>query len=270
MSKLIAVDNLVVNSGTQLTHILSTAGDTYSEQIQIDGDSHDATVFPTGVSTAVQPGKYQWTATLGVRWKKIPITGYKGLVTNPEKPNSDQHVNAWTMTIDYEEFDVTEFDGVGVVAAEYLMGLATTTGGYDTWLDDTNAIDDPPVTASSVDVGSLADATFLLEEAGTPDNDITGSIQTTALGVSLITGQPATGAYGYAMSGVPTFGATAANILPDGALAVSDQGNVTFEIGNSRSLVGDCFLKSLTVTCNLQGLIDLQLVLRGTGVLTPD
>lgn len=185
------------------------------------------------------------------------------------------HVNEWNMACDYGALDITEQAATAVLYKSFRPGkLGKITGGFSGFVD--SGVTPPlPILFTS----ASAAATFKVKEVGATDPTIAGNIVVNSLGLDADMGQDSlqTKRYSFTADGAMTFASAGGNthFLPDGAQASPDWpglGANTCELvlqtfSTPRKYTFPAFVKGWSITVPVEGLIEVQYMVQGTGTI---
>lgn len=228
----------------------------------VDGDEFDATVLAASLEAmSYVSGLKSWAVQMSGRFPAAGAkTGANGLVT---LSGYDTLIRAYTLQWSGQEFDSTVFNASGVVWRSFVPGIYGWRGTFEGLIDDTTALGLPPVPDASA--GSL---TLKLLEDGSPDRTFTGSARVRQTSGVVNVGGLNTAQFAYTGTGALTATGTN-NLWASGAITKAASGSLVFQAASGRTYTGDAFLTQMSLSCPVDGLIDVSLTARGTGALTP-
>lgn len=262
MAVTIGATGSVAWAGGGVNGQLAATGATAKEwSLDLEAAEFDATVLGnTGAMTAI-PGLQSWSGS----FKSIlvvPGHGNGGLVTFAA--GYAVNINAWNMTINRTEIDATVFNATSPTVRSWIPGLFKWGGAFSGFLDGTTVAVFPGGNAVEP-----AAATFRYQEKGATDNTFAGSILTTRTGIGVQPNTANTVSYTYSGTGDVTQStpSAGAGVIPAGALGLTAASSITLTSSTSRTFVGSAFWRSIAISVQVGGLIEVEVGFRGDGAL---
>jgi len=245
--------------------------------LNVPGLAHTATLLGN-TSAVFAQGLRQWSGTIDV----ILGTARPGTSGQVEYSNGyAANVQSWTITAGAPVVDVTKFENTGD-APNYWTTFESTnllqwSGSYQAMIDDTTLLESPGNTDDITTPTEPSAAAFYLRRVdGVNDDDLTGSIIPTALGLSVTPDGLPVASYSFNGSGALTVDHAvtggANHFLASGALSIAAASTLTLTSTTTstpdRTYAGSAILESLTITVNPNELISASLAFRGSSTLT--
>lgn len=250
----------------------STGTEAFNSTLNIVADGHDVTTYAASGASAMSniTGLKSWSGTI-TQYINPAAIGSEGLVTYA----AGYVVNAksWTLTINVNTHDVTDFNSSGVTWRDFITGLYGWGGSYAANVDGTTAVSLPGGTSSD------ADAEFKIKDhvSGTADHVLQGNIITTQTGLSLPVSGLAEVTYNYTGNGALEIegdgdDTTIFADLDDGGtpnvFSVPAAGELVLQAASSRTYTGNAMVSSIQLTVNVGDPIQIVTNFQGTSTLT--
>lgn len=264
-----ATDSLTASqSGRDLYKLLTTGVGPYSATLTQDAPSFDSTAFGSSgiVSKTNRVGLRTWSGTIGARFPRaLAKHGINGLVTF----SGGYVVNAyaWNLNIAVDEFEVTGFASTAPTDAVWVPGAISWSGGWEAYIDSSTAL-----TNAAAHTATAGAATFRLTDE-TNDNILSGTIFANQLQTSTEVGGVNTATYSFVGSGDLSTDGTGSIIPVSSAgtpevIGTPDLTEIVVTHASGKTATGFCFWNSLNIRCAKDGMIDVQIGIRGSGALT--
>lgn len=251
----------VTNAASSLYHLLgctgSIGGAPYTINATVSAPEFATTRFQNSLVFGSHiTGINEWSGTVNMRFPNPnALTGKCGLLTYANGYATD--VVDWSLEISAAAIDVTSQANPCPVWRTYKPGLINWSGSYNAHVDDGITMDFPLQNGS---------ATFKLDAVTPTANSFTGNIYSTNNGVSIVVDDKNTSSHSFRGTGALT-SAGSTPLLPTGPITRPTVEEVTITVEGGRTYVGDAFWESVSITCPVDGLIEVAVNLRGTGDL---
>lgn len=266
-----------VTSGTDLAQLVATATDFVAFVPTIVADSADTTPL-AGNTMRMTNGLQQWEVGFrAVYPRTTPRFGASGLVTFASGFVRD--CSRFDVTFDWGAEDITAYTGAAQTFKRFRPGsLPSISGSFNALVQD----DATPSAPTTVNNSGQA-VSFKLAEDGATDPTLAGNIVVTNEGYAEISraSRKLEVTYQFVGSGTALWtisaGSTLPALLPAGDIDEPDWDtnadgtpdvSATFTLASGRTLSGPCFLRSLTLASQVNGLIAVSGVIQGAGTLT--
>jgi len=277
----IGVNGLVTSWGTSGNDVYQLIEGPGCKPFSITFDENspvlDSTAFASGGvnSHAHIIGLRDWTATISAKYPgTTPAIGNGGLVTFAS--GDVLHINAWELTIEASEFDITEFAATNRTDRLFRPGPYKWSGSFSGFIDSATA------TVGTTAAGTAAAAaTFKITESGATDSSLGGSILITQVNAAVAVGSQNTKRYSFQGSGdlVHTFPSglgllstsSPYTILPSAWDADADgvpDRTLTWQAYSGRTYAAAAFWKSLSFKVGVGDEILVDIGVRGAGAIT--
>lgn len=237
----------------------------------MEGSDEDVTVFGSSgvIATSSVPTPRAYSVDISGYFPNSPANGTKGDITFSS--GYVAHAHSWNVDISWAEHDVTEFDGTGITDRLFIAGLASWSGSWTCYLDDTTAISD--ITSGT---GSAAQAIFQLVDHATQIEKLTGNIITTGASLTMTPAGVPTITYQFKGSGQLTANASATNIGADsngifddsaGTLLTPGLGQLLWQTTTSRTIKANAFARRVSFASAVNGMNTCSVSARISGGL---
>ncbi len=232
--------------------------------LNMAGDDLDTTAFADlGVETHIK-GLSSWSGSFTAQLA-APAIGALGLVTFAG--GYVTNLNAWTLNAAANALETTAF---GATVKTFIPGTLNWGGTFSGYQDGTTALTAP---ANS---GEPATGTFKYQEAGAVDNQVAGSIFTTALGLTVQPNAVNAVSYSYRGSGALTHADTTAGTTAvwtkNTALATPILGDIVLTSYTGRTFTAaaphGAFWTGISISVGVNQATTVQVSFQGTGTLT--
>lgn len=266
-----------VTSATDLAQLVATATDFRAYVPAIVADAANSTPL-ANATMRMTTGLQSWEVGFSAVYpKNTPRFGASGLVTFASGFVKD--CSRFDVTFDWGAEDVTAYTGAAQTFKRFRPGsIPSISGSFNALVQD----DATPSAPTTVNNSGQA-ISFKLAEDGTADPTLAGNIVVTGESYAEISriSRKLEVVYRFVGSGTALWTISAGDTLPallpagdidspdwdlnaDGVPDVS----ATFTLASGRTLSGPCFLRSLTLSSQVNGLIAVSGVIQGAGTLT--
>lgn len=267
------------SSGDDCYQLVTNGFSPYKYELKVSAQPLDITSYGSSgvVSRAYTAQLGTWEVAISGRFPKAtPKLGNQGLVS--VGGSALALVQGWTLNMSWATFDITAQAASGPTWRSMRPGILLASGTVDLQLDSGAAATLPAV------AGAASSAFVLkLTEDGTNDNSFTFNGRLNDLGISSSVDGMNLGKYGFQSTGDITCigSSTTSNILPCSTTGVvvdipdwDNDGDgvpdrsLVFQSDSGRTYTGAAFLKSLSITCRVDQVIEVVATAQGCGALT--
>jgi hypothetical protein len=173
------------------------------------------------------------------------------------------NVKDWKLDLSWEPQKSTAMTGAAVTANAFIPGILKWGGGFTGFVDTATNIEPPGEDAATLELKLVDLATDLL---------LSGSAFTTQVSTTVAPGKIVEYAYDFRGTGnlASQQGSApyAAFLWSNGSVPKPTAGSLVLTSYTGKTYIGDAFMKSMSITVTLEGIIMIDIVAQGTGVLT--